>query len=261
MRGRSQRSRALDPDLRALLAGIAPADRLLRQHVYVELSLFAAKSTRVARVPPDVRHAGARGRRNDGHGGRFARRGAQPGVAPPVQRHVGRRRAARNLLHRDRHPAAQPHEARACARRRRAARRREPAAARPDRRRRARRAASHTQPASTDSVQRLLERTLGLVCIHAGWPIGHLWLRTAERGLEPSGIWHCEEPGRYRSRSARRPRSSDTPRRHASRTRRRDARRQSGSTRSAARPFPARVPPAPTGSRPGSRSRSSPTAR
>src|SRR5688572_32357752 len=30
---------------------------------------------------PDVRHAGARGRRNDDHGGRCAGRGAQPGSA------------------------------------------------------------------------------------------------------------------------------------------------------------------------------------
>jgi PAS domain S-box-containing protein len=49
---------------------------------------------------------------------------------------------------------------------------------------------------STDSVERLLERTLGLVCVHAGWPIGHLWLRSSE-GLEPSGIWHVEEIGRF----------------------------------------------------------------
>jgi PAS domain S-box-containing protein len=50
---------------------------------------------------------------------------------------------------------------------------------------------------STDSVERLLERALGLVCFYAGWPLGHLWLRTATGGLEPSGIWHSEENGRF----------------------------------------------------------------
>ncbi|MDX6423583.1 MAG: hypothetical protein QOI67_1054, partial [Gaiellaceae bacterium] len=52
---------------------------------------------------------------------------------------------------------------------------------------------------STDSVERLLERTLGLVCLYAGWPLGHLWMRNGDGGLEPSGFWYCEEPGRYRA--------------------------------------------------------------
>lgn len=50
---------------------------------------------------------------------------------------------------------------------------------------------------STDSVERLLERTLGHVCVHAGWPIGHLWLRASDGGLVPSGIWYVEETARF----------------------------------------------------------------
>jgi PAS domain S-box-containing protein len=51
----------------------------------------------------------------------------------------------------------------------------------------------------TESVPRLLERTIGLVCFFAGWPLGHVWLRGTEGRLEPTNIWHCEETGRFRS--------------------------------------------------------------
>ena len=51
---------------------------------------------------------------------------------------------------------------------------------------------------TTTSVDRLLERTIGHVCFYAGWPLGHVWRPDADGVLEPTGIWHCEEPGRFR---------------------------------------------------------------
>jgi PAS domain S-box-containing protein len=51
----------------------------------------------------------------------------------------------------------------------------------------------------TSSVDRLLERTIGHMCFYAGWPLGHVWRPGADGVLEPTGIWHCEEPGRFRT--------------------------------------------------------------
>ena len=62
------------------------------------------------------------------------------------------------------------------------ARRRESAAARSDRRRRARRAALRRGRLRQTRSARLLDRTLGLVCVHAGWPLGHLWCVTEAGG-------------------------------------------------------------------------------
>ena len=188
----------LDPDLRSLLAGIAPADRLLRQHVYVELSLFAAKSTRVAQyhrmfVTPAheaaeamVTEAGARVEvRNQALRHRFSVTSVVAALLAIFCTAIGIL-----LVSHTRRARARAEDVQLAVENQRL---RDQTAV----------AELVVQVAhaagETDSVQRLLERTLGLVCMHAGWPLGHLWLRTAEGGLEPSGLWHCEEPGRFRA--------------------------------------------------------------
>lgn len=44
-----------------------------------------------------------------------------------------------------------------------------------------------------------LERAVGTVCRHIGWPVGHAYLRAADSDgdLAPSDVWHLDRPERY----------------------------------------------------------------
>jgi PAS domain S-box-containing protein len=188
----------LDPELRTLLAGIAPADRRFRRHVQVELSLLAAKSTRLGEyhrryVEPAheatesvVTEAGALvEERNQALRHRFSVTSIFAALLAILCTAIGIL-----LLSRTRRARARAEDVQLAAENQRL---RDQTAV----------AELVVQVAraadSTESVERLLERTLGLFCLHAGWPIGHLWSRTEDGGLVPSGIWHLEEPGRYRT--------------------------------------------------------------
>ena len=51
----------------------------------------------------------------------------------------------------------------------------------------------------TQTVEKTLEYSLKRICLHAGWPVGHLYL-TAERysdQLVPAPIWYLEDPTQF----------------------------------------------------------------
>ncbi|MEP7335109.1 MAG: ATP-binding protein [Actinomycetota bacterium] len=48
------------------------------------------------------------------------------------------------------------------------------------------------------SERQLLERTIGYLCLYAGWPLGHVFLPDENGTLVDSDIWHVEEPARFR---------------------------------------------------------------
>ena len=189
--------KALDADVQKLFAGVAGADRRFRQTVYVELSLIAAQSTTVdeyhrSNVAPaheaawsTVGNAAALvEKRNESlrHGGSVTSIAAA--LVAIICTAIGVL-----LINRTRRVRAKAQGLQVAGENQRL--RDQTAVAE---------LVMHVARAadSTDSVERLLERTLGLVCFHAGWPVGHLWVRTPAGELGPSGIWHCEEPGRYR---------------------------------------------------------------
>lgn len=45
----------------------------------------------------------------------------------------------------------------------------------------------------------VMQSCLDQICLHLGWPIGHVYLRTRTAGgeLSPAGIWHLEQPERF----------------------------------------------------------------
>jgi diguanylate cyclase (GGDEF)-like protein len=49
----------------------------------------------------------------------------------------------------------------------------------------------------SDVPAEALRGAVELICRHAGWPLGHLLLANDGK-LVPTGLWHCEEPGRFR---------------------------------------------------------------
>jgi hypothetical protein len=51
---------------------------------------------------------------------------------------------------------------------------------------------------STDPRQTLAD-LLAEICRTTGWPIGHALQRTADGGLESMGVWHLDDPERYRA--------------------------------------------------------------
>ncbi len=55
--------------------------------------------------------------------------------------------------------------------------------------------ASNETRAVEDTMRRCIER----ICVHTGWPVGHLYQTTDRRSnrLEPSGIWYFENPERF----------------------------------------------------------------
>ena len=53
-------------------------------------------------------------------------------------------------------------------------------------------AANHAD-APTEAMRLAVEQ----ICRYAGWPLGHVLL-ASDGKLVPTGVWHCDEPGRYR---------------------------------------------------------------
>jgi PAS domain S-box-containing protein len=189
---------SLDREAQMLLAEVAPADRRFRQTVYVQLSLIAAQSGNVAGYhESDVSpaHRAAISTIEEAYAQVEVRnqslrhRISNISLAAALLAVLGTALGAL-LLNRSKRARVEAQTLQLSGENRRL--RDQTAFAQ---------LVMHVARAadSTESVPRLLERALGLVCFHAGWPLGHLWLRTAEGELKPSGVWHCEEPGRYRA--------------------------------------------------------------
>jgi PAS domain S-box-containing protein len=49
-----------------------------------------------------------------------------------------------------------------------------------------------------ESVEDALRTTLREVCAHTGWPVGHAWLPAPGGELASTGIWHLDDPERFR---------------------------------------------------------------
>jgi PAS domain S-box-containing protein len=49
-----------------------------------------------------------------------------------------------------------------------------------------------------ESVEDALRTTLDEVCAHTGWPVGHAWLPAPGGELASTGIWHLDDPERFR---------------------------------------------------------------
>ncbi len=50
-----------------------------------------------------------------------------------------------------------------------------------------------------ESVEAALRTALDEVCAHTGWPVGHAWLPAPGGGLASAGIWHLDDPERFRA--------------------------------------------------------------
>jgi PAS domain S-box-containing protein len=50
-----------------------------------------------------------------------------------------------------------------------------------------------------ESVEDALQTTLDEVCAYTGWPVGHAYLPAASGELVSSGIWHLDDPERFRA--------------------------------------------------------------
>lgn len=57
-----------------------------------------------------------------------------------------------------------------------------------------------TIAATTESFSKALEQLLDVICDFVGWPIGHLYLPSSDGKdeLEPTSIWHLDDPERFR---------------------------------------------------------------
>ena len=44
---------------------------------------------------------------------------------------------------------------------------------------------------------------LDRVCAYTGWPVGHVYLRAGEDTLQPTTLWHLDDPARGRPRRGR----------------------------------------------------------
>lgn len=62
----------------------------------------------------------------------------------------------------------------------------------------------------SESVPAAFRRAIDAICAHTRWPVGHVYRRTpgAEEGLQPTTIWHLDDPERY---AAFRSTTLDTP--------------------------------------------------
>ena len=186
----------VDADLRELFADVELTERRFRQHVYAELSLVAAHSSRAADyrrsyVAPAFEAAESTGHETyalvEERNQIQRHRVSETSVAAALLAILGTALGVL-LLNRARRARAQAEGTQLVAENQRL--RDQTAVAEL-----VVRVAEAAE--STDSVERLLERTLGHVCAHAGWPIGHLWLRGSDGTLIPSNIWYCEELGRF----------------------------------------------------------------
>ncbi|HEX8274216.1 MAG TPA: PAS domain S-box protein [Longimicrobiaceae bacterium] len=50
-----------------------------------------------------------------------------------------------------------------------------------------------------ESVEGALHTTLDEVCAYTGWPVGHAWLPAPGGELVSAGIWHLDDPERFRA--------------------------------------------------------------
>lgn len=52
---------------------------------------------------------------------------------------------------------------------------------------------------ATMDLTSVMQSCLDQICLHLGWPIGHVYLRARDSTdeLSPAGIWHLQEPERY----------------------------------------------------------------
>lgn len=186
---------SLEADLRTILAAVPPADRQFRQHVKVELSLVAASGSAAEYHKSYVvtAHEAATATVTDTyalleeHNQKLRHRISEISIAAALLAVLVTALGVL-LLNRTRRARAEAEGVQLAQENQRL--RDQTAVA--ELVVRVARAAD-----ATDSVERLLERALGHVCVHAGWPIGHLWLRASDGGLMPSDIWHCEETGRF----------------------------------------------------------------
>ena len=53
---------------------------------------------------------------------------------------------------------------------------------------------------TADSAEEALQFAVDNICAYTGWPIGHVYLRKSMHSdeLMPTGIWHLENPGKYK---------------------------------------------------------------
>ncbi|HEX3034237.1 MAG TPA: sigma 54-interacting transcriptional regulator [Thermodesulfobacteriota bacterium] len=49
------------------------------------------------------------------------------------------------------------------------------------------------------TVEEALQFALDKVCVHTGWPIGHVYITNSEGELSPTTIWHLENPERFKT--------------------------------------------------------------
>jgi PAS domain S-box-containing protein len=50
---------------------------------------------------------------------------------------------------------------------------------------------------SSASLDEALQRTVDEICAHTGWPLAHVYRRAEDGALEPTGLWHDDDPDRH----------------------------------------------------------------